>query len=222
MRNMMISPEGFYDEQLKGKTPEEILKVIRSLKREISRLKYEIESPTYTCKMCPSEETKIWCNYLYLERAKKALAELGVEYKPTKTELEGKEFDENIPYISKIVFSTGNSFGRKIIKTFKFDDGTIFVNMFDTAESKIEDLDVYKVIDFDKDEFCEQLKDLRIGEWRQDYHLRHYDCFVLDGAEWNLSICFSNGYRTVHKHGSNVYPYNYESLLELLEFENND
>ena len=219
---MMISPEGYYEEYLKGRTAEEILKVIRSLKREIDRLKNIVENPTYQCKMCPSEETKIWCNYLYLERAKQALTELGVEYKPTKAELENKEFDDNIPYISEIRFSTGNSFGRKIIKTFKFDNGKIFANTFDTAKSKIEDLDVYKVIDIDKDEFCEQLKDLRIGEWRQDYNLRRYDCFVLDGTEWNLSICFSNGYRTEHKHGSNVYPYNYESLLELLEFENND
>ena len=83
-------------------------------------------------------------------------------------------------------------------------------------------MDVYKVIDIDKDEFCEQLKDLHIGEWKKDYNLKCYDCFVLDGTEWNLSISFSNGYKFVRKHGSNVFPYNYEGLLELLEIENND
>ena len=35
---MMISPETFYEENLKGKSAEEILRVIKSLKREINRL----------------------------------------------------------------------------------------------------------------------------------------------------------------------------------------
>lgn len=36
---MMISPEVYYEEQLKGKTKEQIISVIRGLKQEIGRLK---------------------------------------------------------------------------------------------------------------------------------------------------------------------------------------
>ena len=36
---MMISPEGYYEEYLKGKTKEQILTIIRGLKQEIGRLK---------------------------------------------------------------------------------------------------------------------------------------------------------------------------------------
>ena len=38
---MMISPECYYENELKGKTPEQILTVIRSLKRKIAKLKRE-------------------------------------------------------------------------------------------------------------------------------------------------------------------------------------
>ena len=40
---MMISPEGYYEVSLKDKSQEEILKEIRSLKREISQLKRYLE-----------------------------------------------------------------------------------------------------------------------------------------------------------------------------------
>ena len=40
---MMISPEYYCEEHLRGKSQQEILKLIRSLKREISRLKKELE-----------------------------------------------------------------------------------------------------------------------------------------------------------------------------------
>ena len=43
---MMISPEGYYEEYLKGKTKEQILTVIRGLKQEIGRLKITMEAPT--------------------------------------------------------------------------------------------------------------------------------------------------------------------------------
>ena len=84
---------------------EEILKAIRSLKREITRLKNIAEHPEYVCEMHPSESVRISCSQDYLERAKLALKESGVEYQPTKSELKAIEFDANIPNISKIIFS---------------------------------------------------------------------------------------------------------------------
>ena len=42
---MMISPESYYEEYLKGKTKEEITTAIRGLKQEIGRLKSTLENP---------------------------------------------------------------------------------------------------------------------------------------------------------------------------------
>ena len=42
---MMISPESYYEEYLKGKTKEQIMTAIRGLKQEIGRLKNSMENP---------------------------------------------------------------------------------------------------------------------------------------------------------------------------------
>ena len=79
---MMISPEGYYEEYLKGKTKEQIMTVIRGLKQEIGRLKNTMESPDYGVKsiMHPSEDTRLHWTREYLERAKQAFAEAGGTY----------------------------------------------------------------------------------------------------------------------------------------------
>ena len=75
---MMISPEGFYESEIKGKDRDDILRVINRLKREIAALKRTMEHPDYGTEiiMHPSESTRLWCTRLYLERAKSALAEV--------------------------------------------------------------------------------------------------------------------------------------------------
>ena len=93
---MMISPEEFYNESLKGKSTDQIMRVIRSLKREIGRLKNIVEHPDYSPTMCPTESTQIFCSKLYLEKAKLALLEIGETYTPTKAEQRAMAFDDNI------------------------------------------------------------------------------------------------------------------------------
>ena len=44
---MMASPEWYYEEKLKGKTAEQIMTQIRSLKRKIYRLREVIDHPDY-------------------------------------------------------------------------------------------------------------------------------------------------------------------------------
>lgn len=75
----MISPEGYYEEYLKGKNEKQLRTAIRGLKQEIGRLKSTMENPMYGEEpvVKPSESTRLWCTRLYLERAKAALAEIG-------------------------------------------------------------------------------------------------------------------------------------------------
>ena len=79
----MISPEGYYEEYLKGKDAAQIMTAIRGLKKEMGRLKNTMGHPDYNTKvvMCPSEDTQLWCTRLYLDRAKEALVAAGGEYR---------------------------------------------------------------------------------------------------------------------------------------------
>lgn len=83
---MMISPEGYYEEYLKGKDVEQIMTVIRRLKNEIGHLKNIMEHPNYGDQpvSSPSESTRLWCDRLYLKRAKEALKDAGGTYTPSQ------------------------------------------------------------------------------------------------------------------------------------------
>jgi len=83
---MMISPETYYEFELKGKTAAEIEKEIQSLRKTISDLKYRMEDPAYKPSMvCPSDDTVLYWTREYLAMAKKALLEAGGEYEENGT-----------------------------------------------------------------------------------------------------------------------------------------
>ena len=78
---MMISPETYYEMNLKGKSQEEIMKKIRSLKIKIGQLKRSIENTDdMVLEVFPSKQTRLKCDWDYLERAIQAYEEAGGEY----------------------------------------------------------------------------------------------------------------------------------------------
>lgn len=121
---MMISPEGYYEDFLKGKNEKQLMTTIRGLKQEIGRLKSTMEDPSYGDEslMEPSESTRLWCTRLYLERAKEALMEIGGTYKPSQAELRSDSFDASIPAITKVVFCIGGFFGGYETRTVTLDE----------------------------------------------------------------------------------------------------
>ena len=212
---MMISPETYYEEYLKDKTPEEILNAIRSLKREITRLKNIAEHPDYVCEMHPSESVRIFCSQEYLKRAKLALKESGGEYQPTKSELKAIEFDENIPNISKIIFSIGGFLcGEELVEVTITDDTAELKYCRSPIPVKPEEYDKTETIE--KASFFEELEHLHIGEWRKNYNLRRFGYTVLDGIQWELEIHYLNDNKPVKIYGDNAYPYNFDRLKDLL------
>ena len=74
---MMISVENYYESELKGKSTDEIMTAIRSLKKKIAKLKRIVEDPLYSCGSDPSESVQLHWSKKYLERAIQALSENG-------------------------------------------------------------------------------------------------------------------------------------------------
>ena len=214
---MMMAPEMFYTERLQGKSVAEIKSVIRSLKREMARLKNMMEHPNYKSTMLPSEDTRLSMARDYLERAKQALVEAGGTYTPTKAEEKVATFDESLQNISKIEFSLV-SFGCGIeARTYTFEGETVHVDVLHALFSDPADWD--DITEWDRDELLSELKELHIGEWRRRYDISRFGFLMLDGESWQLTIHYRNAKRAVNIKGENSYPYNFGRLLELFGVE---
>ena len=97
---MMINPEQYYEDNLKGKTAQEIRARIRALKARITRIKRKIENADDITQiiMNSNQETQMAYTRSYLERAKQALVEAGETYKPSKTEQKADAFNASLSY----------------------------------------------------------------------------------------------------------------------------
>lgn len=214
---MMISPEGYYEEHLKGKTKEQIMTAIRGLKQEIGRLKNTMESPDYGKEliMHPSEDTRLHWTREYLERAKQAYAEAGGTYTLSKLEEKVADFDANIDAISKITFSFGGFFGGYRSYVVELSDGLKAYTKLWEDEEPLALMDVDKEEPFTRDTFMAALMDLHIGEWRRRYSTQRFGYTVCDGTQWELEFEYSNGHKPVRIDGDNSYPYNFNKFQML-------
>lgn len=213
---MMISPEGYYEEYLKGKTKEKIMSAIRGLKQEIGRLKNTMESPDYGQEeiVRPSESTRLHWTREYLERAKQAYAEAGGTYTLSKSEEKAADFVSNMDFISKITFSIGGFFGgyRSYVIELS-DEFKAYNKLWDDEEPLV-------LLDEDdepctKETYIAALADLHIGEWRRRYSTQRFGYTVCDGTQWELVIEYYNGHKPVRFDGDNSYPYNFDKFQML-------
>lgn len=213
---MMINPENYYEEYLKGKTKEQIMTAIRGLRQEIGRLKKSMENPHGCIKtvMHPSEDTRLHWNREYLERAKEAYAETGGTYTLAKSEEKAADFDANVDAISKITFSIGGYFGGYSSYIVEItDELKAYTKLWGYEETLLLDGDSNEL--FIKDTFIAALKDLHIGEWRRRYSTRRFGYMVLDGTQWELEFEYNNGHKPVRFDGDNSYPYNFDKFQML-------
>ena len=201
---MMISPETFYENEIKGKTPEQIMSVVRSLKREISKQKKDLENDTFDKNIiCPSPATRISCSREYL---KIAIEALGEQYTPTRGEIKAAEFQKKIPAIVKATFDIGGYFyGQTVVEATIGPDAISFEHFNIQYPGKEEE-----DLGFEKEDWLSELERLYIGEWKKHY----VDIEVLDGTQWGLRFDYDDG-SFVEYDGSNAYPYNFEDLAYL-------
>ena len=212
---MMISPETYYEMNLQGKSPKEIMEKIRSLKIQIGQLKRSIEkTDDIVCEVFPGRLTRLKCDRDYLERAIQAYEEAGGEYVRSKAEQKDHDFNEALDSMSKLVFTIGGFFCGHETRTFTISDDQVLVDVEKTMISMDkEEYGLYR-----KEDFISGIKALHIGEWKRTYK----DPLVMDGTQWELDIYYNNGRRPTKISGSNAYPYNFDDLKEFLEVEMED
>lgn len=213
---MMISPESYYEEYLKGKTKEEIMTAIRGLKQEIGNLKNSMENPYDGMKTVihPSEDTRIYWSREYLDIAKQAYVEAGGTYTLSKSEEKAADFGANINAICKITFSIGGYFGGYRSYVVELLDGLKAYTKLWEDEEPLVLLDDNKE-PFIKNTFIAALKELHIGEWRRRYSTKRFGYLVLDGTQWELEFEYNNGHKPVRYDGDNSYPYNFDKFQRL-------
>lgn len=211
----MISPEGYYQTSLKGKSKEEILSEIRSLKRHINQLKRAAEDPEFEDNICPSVGVRLSVERDYLARAIEAYEEAGGTYQPTRAELKERAFDQALEHMSKLMFRVSGFFQGFETRTVTISGDDVNIHVDSSPFGRLPDLDLDQDFSRNKKEFIEELKDIRIGNWKKEY----IDLCVLDGTQWELEIRFSNGRRAFKTGGSNAYPYNFDQLMALLEVD---
>lgn len=213
---MMISPESYYEEFLKGKTKEEIMTAIRELKEQMVDLKNIMENPEYDFEydVSPSEETRLSCKRLYLERAKEAYEEAGGSYILSEAEKRATDFETNIDFISKITFKIGgyfNDYPTYIVKL--SGELEAYKKLWDEEEPI--SLYEYNGEKITKAAFLARLKSLHIGEWLSLYSTLRFDYMMLDGTQWELEFEYINGNKPIKFEGDNSYPYNFDEFLIL-------
>ena len=205
---MMISPELYYDESLKGKSAEEIMHQIRSLKKDCNRLKRELESNCLepTIAVSPSPLTMIKVYREYLERAKQALKEVGEQYKPTYFEKKDIAFNESLASLKSISLLTENNQSSESIEISILGE-TISCNRFSFNHFNERTLDI------SKSELIDILSEMHLGEWKRNY----YNSDSFEGVRWCLDIIYSDGRRRVTFSGINEFPYNFNELAEFFD-----
>lgn len=201
---MMMSPEAYYECYLKGKTPDQIMTCIRSLKKEIGHCKKQLER--YETTTDPGPDVVLQVSRLYLERAKQALKEAGGEYIPSAKELAAEQLKKDFRNIYQFTFSIGGFFGghhQYSLYPKKKPVYTVTRFPFDTEGQDDECL-------YWEEDFWTMLDEIHLEEWKHSY----VDPYVCDGTQWELKVSFENGRRTMNWYGSNAYPPNFQKLKE--------
>lgn len=221
---MMISPEGYYEEHIKGKNKEQILTVVRGLKQEIGRLKNTMESPYYGIKpiMHPSEDTRLHWTREYLERAKQAYDEADGTYILSKSEEKVADFDANMDALSKITFGIGGFFCGNLSYVVELSDGLKAYTRLWVDEEPLSLVEDDNKEPFTKDTFIATLKKLHIGEWRRRYSTKRFGYTVCDGTQWELNFEYNNGHKPVMFDGDNSYPHNFDKFQLLFGIDDTE
>lgn len=208
---MMISPESYYESELKGKNVDQIMSCIRGLKKEIGHCKNVLENPyEYEAEMAtlPSPDTRLCVTRDYLERAKIALTDAGGVYIPTVKERLVDKINHALKFLKTVEFGIGGYFGG--YTKYHVSLGKRMEYYVEHSLMPVPSNPKNIEIPFSESELKEMLQSLYLGEWEHRYVNPH----VCDGTQWSLRLTFSDGRKTLEYYGSNAYPWCFSTLSE--------
>ncbi len=188
---MMISPESFVEMGLQGKTREDAVKEVKSLLREINRLKRILEKDPYSeeCMIKPGPLVKISVSRKYLTAAREYFKKQGWEYDMSKAEIKDMEFNDRLNDIGYISIEYGGFHGGVERRKIEFEDNT-------------------------RNDLLSEIYDLHMGEWKRNYT----DPYVMDGIQWEVEISYNDGEKRLFS-GSNAFPYNFREFLDIVQMD---
>ena len=220
---MMIASATYVEMELAGKNREQAIKEVKSLWKEIRRLKKIIEEEPDSEEMmiCPMPDVRVSVYRDYIEAARECFKDKGWEYEPEREEIADKALNDRLQDIQSIVIEYGGYFGGNEKRTITFEGEKILVEKkYILRIPSLEELQedpAEEFHDMEKAEFLEEFADLHLGEWEKEYE----DLNVLDGTQWSVVIKFSLG-KSFKSYGSNRFPYNFSGFLELVRISESD
>lgn len=220
---MMIAPATYVEMELAGKSREQAIEEVKSLWKEIRRLKKIIEEEPDSEEMmiCPMPDVRVSVYRDYIEAAREYFKDKGWEYEPEREEIADKALNDRLQDIQSIVIEYGGYFGGTEKRTITFEGEKILVEKEYTlrilSPEELQQNPAEEFHDMEKAEFLEEFADLHLGEWEKEYE----DLNMLDGTQWSVVIKFSSG-KAFKSYGSNRFPYNFSGFLDLVRISESD
>lgn len=203
----MISPQGYLERYIKGKSAEEVRKKIRSCERTIAKMQRELTTTTGDEVVVQyGQATIMSMEREYLQQATDYLVSIGAEYTPSPRAKNDKEFNDKLDRIVSLEFGYGGFTGYD---TYNFIFWGCNISITHTKHNPyMGNLAKFTV---DKQDFLERLKEIHIGEWKKHY----IDQYICDGTQWKLEVLFNDGTKN-YSGGSNKFPFNFDMLENLI------
>ena len=207
---MFISADYYQELYLNEKDENAVLAEVEKIRKEIGKLKNKMESPSYAYEMhpYPSEAETVSKYREYLERALDRLSELRGEEARSEEEIRSVEFNRSLLDISAITLTMGRYLQYKHELSFTENTATLKTFHLD-SEPTVDDKDHAECID--------SISRLYLGEWKHSYMPVDYVFTVSEATGWQLRIDYKGKKAPVFYDGRGIFPYNFNSLLKLLD-----
>lgn len=197
--------------RLHATSTDKIRELVALIKNDIDEIKWVAERPEGCLVKAISKKVKrqIEKRREIITIFKTELTKRDEAIKESVGEEMARSFDHAIPKISKLELSI-----KAMAGSYK-ERRRITIGRYIVLEKNDKER---KLLALSRDEFFNELRSLYLGEWRRYYDPCQYGKLYLDGVDWCLCVEWVNGQKEFWI-GDNLYPYNFQELLRLMEIE---
>ncbi len=219
---MLADTDEFYRQYVAGKSTEDLMQLMRSLKRKSNAMKKGLEKAIHREEeLAVSKEIdeiieEIELQRDYLKLAKEELASLAIDCPETKAELKERCFQEQIPNIKRIYFYFESHISMRAGFEVNFSEERAVVSLSELSLFLVPpQISLRYPKAYDLRAFQSALKALHMGEWQRNYNPERFGTRVLDGTHWSVKVSYYNGLRSQRYSGISSYPYNFTHFQSL-------